>query len=629
MLAIICPTVFSVIYAHLLKQKAVEFLPVTYSFVGILVYIFSIFNEYKLGVLSILPVLLILALLGIALDRNNRLFNWEIKKIFTPALCFFIVATFWTYFHTKNMRFYEWDEFSYWGSSVKSIYFYEQIPIYSINQGAFPQYIPGLPLFGSTFVYMFGSWKESLVFWAYHVLILSVLSASISAFNWRNISRVFLAIVISLLSTIYFFNTWQSVYADPLLSIIFGYGIALAASRKILENRSYLLNLSLISGFLILTKDVAIFFVLIIFLVLLTNFFISEKNFIAKSKKIGQLSKKYLFVFLSMLPAILLWISWQKVITKFELNADGNFLSIIKDIVLGDLERTKSAFVRDLWSSYFERVVNQPVISANFLPVSTSKLILIFTILLFLAIPTKSKQKDFKRHLLLNGMLVIGTVFYLAMLFLLYATFFTQYEASTFASFDRYVGTYFSGLLVFLSFRFTDFLENSKIAIRNSKYLVGMLVFLLFQSTPPRLIGFFLNSSYYSDQLRSQYSGQSWLISEMAFDESDRVWVIAQHTSGFDFYLLQYELIPARVGKIPFSIGSPSGESDMWTDTSYTADKWRQALVDFDYVFVNNISESFKSEFSRLFEDPDSLSQLPGIYKVNLESGETTLTRVR
>jgi hypothetical protein len=95
----------------------------------------------------------------------------------------------------------------------------------------------------------------------------------------------------------------------------------------------------------------------------------------------------------------------------------------------------------------------------------------------------------------------------------------------------------------------------------------------------------------------------------------DKVWIICQDTMGFEFYLFQYEVLPASVGSIPFSIGTPSSEQDIWTDPKMTIDKWDSALSEYDYVIVFKSTETFIKEYGDLFEDPSTLNE-QGIYRI-------------
>ena len=190
------------------------------------------------------------------------------------------------------------------------------------------------------------------------------------------------------------------------------------------------------------------------------------------------------------------------------------------------------------------------------------------------------------------------------------------------------MNTYLIGIVIYISHKVIGNLINldglRELSIATA---VWMAIFML-QSSPGNLLTYLSNPSFQSDNWRNAYADRSWLIAEVNLPPESKVWIIAQHTVGFEFYLFQYELLPATVGKIPWSIGSISGPGDIWTDPTYDVEKWGEALTNYDYVFINNVTESFISEFGSMFEDPSTLDR-PGIYKVDLIDSKINLVKIR
>lgn len=249
MLTIAAPILFSTVFSILLKQKIVDLIPIVYVFSAIWVYVFSTFDNYKFGLYSVFPFLVLASIIGLYFRRHEISKSALKQDFFSPAVIFFAIVSVWTYFHSKNMKFYEWDEFSYWGSATKTIFSFNQIPALSSTQGAFPEYPPGIPIFGSLFVSAHGIWRESIVFWAYQVLIFSLVASILRDFKWKDFNRFILGLLIALFATVYFYNSYQSVYADPVMSILFGSSIILASSTRLIKNKTYIINFSIIISF--------------------------------------------------------------------------------------------------------------------------------------------------------------------------------------------------------------------------------------------------------------------------------------------------------------------------------------------------------------------------------------------
>ena len=96
--------------------------------------------------------------------------------------------------------------------------------------------------------------------------------------------------------------------------------------------------------------------------------------------------------------------------------------------------------------------------------------------------------------------------------------------------------------------------------------------------------------------------------------QGSKVYIIANHTVGFEYYVLRYEMAGLRFGQVPWSIGTPFGDGDIWTDPAWDIDKWSQELSAFDYVVLYSTTESFNNEFGSLFEsgivDPNSVYRI-------------------
>jgi hypothetical protein len=87
------------------------------------------------------------------------------------------------------------------------------------------------------------------------------------------------------------------------------------------------------------------------------------------------------------------------------------------------------------------------------------------------------------------------------------------------------------------------------------------------------------------------------------------------------FKYAEDEMMPARVGSVAWSIGTPFGENDIWTDTKMTPEIWNELLDDYDYVYLYKWTDSYINEFGEMYSDLDAFTT-PGFFKVvNSESG--------
>jgi hypothetical protein len=213
--------------------------------------------------------------------------------------------------------------------------------------------------------------------------------------------------------------------------------------------------------------------------------------------------------------------------------------------------------------------------------------------------------------------LFVTTAGYFFTILLSYLTVFGPGEASNLASYARYMGTWYQGvffailILILSEFGLSKYFDSNlysegtanSLNIRKqvSLYLVAFLSLVLFSSiiNPINLLR---TDPYKGNQIRAPFVPMIKAIKAAKIPEGDKVYIITQHAAGFEYYVLRYELIGAQFGEMPFSIGSPSGEGDIWTETTMDSAKWAQTLRDFDFVVLYITTESFKKEFSTLFK---------------------------
>ena len=252
----------------------------------------------------------------------------------------------------------------------------------------------------------------------------------------------------------------------------------------------------------------------------------------------------------------------------------------------------------------------------------------IFAVLAILYLYKSKSKIDFLLRLSGSISLLLGAFLYLFVLFLSYLTVFEGQNAASLTSFDRYIRTYLSAILLFFTFMAVPELQKiqykririSMLGANNSSHRIAALTIflsaLLFTfDNQGRLSLYAENPADYSTRVRIPYNDLAKRFKHAEFNEDDKIWIITQHKHGFEFYLLQYEIFPAFVPEQPFSIGTPYNSEDIWTDTSMTKARWDAELDDFDFVVVFNSTQTFIDEFGSLFEDPESLNA-QGIYRV-------------
>jgi hypothetical protein len=127
-------------------------------------------------------------------------------------------------------------------------------------------------------------------------------------------------------------------------------------------------------------------------------------------------------------------------------------------------------------------------------------------------------------------------------------------------------------------------------------------------------------------QYRAPFIPVKDAISAANIPDQSKVWIIAQHSVGFEYYVLRYEMLDQQFGEVSWSIGSPNGEGDIWTDSQITAQSWSQELREFDYVVLYSASEQFYNEFGSFFEL--GIIDTNSVYRVVKTESEVSLSKV-
>ena len=568
---------------------------------------------------------------------KSKLFA-ELKNGISPALIIFLLSTYVTFRLSRAMQFVEWDEFTQWGFSVKAMYIFNVLgpdtPTYLNN----PQYPPGLATVAYSVMQLQNTWLEGNVFWAYHIILLAILASVIAKFNWRNFHLAVFSFVIALFSSVIFFNTFMTIYSDPLLGLVLGYLLYLASQKLTHQSKwNFLVFVIAISAF-ILIKEIAIGLVLIPIGILIVNFLLD--NYFEK-QKLKDILVKFVVIFTaSVFSVFVVRFIWTTYVSGGLQNAGG--VGSASSAAFADGSGRISKILNSdenskfIFNTFKDRVVNGEITPWNGFSFTTLDWIKVLFLIGIVSILSHKTFYSKIRDLLNSGLVVLGCFAYLLMLYLSYLTVYSGANAASLTSFERYISSYLAAGIFYFALKSSDeILKLQTTSLGNKKSLnlvpisaITLVILLLLTGPTFRITTFLLKPSDYSTELRAQFSDLTARIQNAKLTSNDRVWIITQHKVGFEHYLLQYELLPAGVGAIPFSIGTPYGPGDIWTEQKMTRDKWDAALNDYDYVLIHNVSESFIKEYGDLFEDPESLLG-QGLYKVNHSPDGNLLTVYR
>jgi hypothetical protein len=261
---------------------------------------------------------------------------------------------------------------------------------------------------------------------------------------------------------------------------------------------------------------------------------------------------------------------------------------------------------------------------------------------IFFVIWSRLNGRMYRRQNIAIGVtLIVVTAGYFGAILLAYLTEFGPGEAANLASYVRYIGTWYQGvffaifILIVSEFSLAKYFEpdaisedaTNPLSIRKqvSLFLVALLALVSFSSIMNSII-FLRTDQVKSLQYRTPFIPVKDAIETADMPDQSKVWIIAQHSVGFEYYVLRYEMLDQQFGEVSWSIGSPNGEGDIWTDSQITAQSWSQELREFDYVVLYSASEQFYNEFGSFFEF--GIIDTNSVYRVVKTESEVSLSKV-
>ena len=596
-------------------------------------FIFGLFGYLYLGMKSLLICTGIT--LFVALVKSASFRSQVVKNLFAPSTIAFVTLSIISLHKSKDWLLSIWDELSHWGVFTKAMYRYDALAPATPVDLWHASYPPGIPLFQYFVMEFSESWREGLLFWSMHLLVISVIVTALAKCTYKYPSEIFLKLFLALIASSAilvvgspnFLNVFNTIYQDGIIALTFGFLIVVAIKASYLDGRWGII-LTLSAGFITLLKPVGIYFALsaILLNIVATVFTVKFNS-----------GRRVLSAFVPSLATLITvgasWFTWGKYISKFGINSEslGAYLNTIQG-----LESQKEEI------SNFIGAFSKTQLPSSSLAMPSSTWTIICA-MLFVIWAYLDGYQNRKRNFFIGFTLAITTIGYFCVIFLSYLTVFSPLEASAMPSYDRYIGTWYQGvffaivLLILTEFNIIrEFDSNSMTDLTSThpkkRSQLGIFLIALIAigaiSTPNHYVDMLRAPQDKGFESRTPFAPVLAAIETANIPEGAKVYIITQHKTGYEYYVIRYEMIGAQFAAVPFSIGSPFAESgDAWTDPTVDAEKWSKMLLDFDYVVLYNYSESFVNEFSSLFKD--GIVEENSVYKVVKLGNDSLLTKIQ
>jgi hypothetical protein len=628
-LAVLLAAAFSLSY--LIRSSLLISLPTAVFGITAVLYIFGIFNLLLVGFWMVLAAIAAATIVGIALLVKDKELLSHLKSQLSPGLAIFISLALFGFFLTRGMQLSSWDEFSHWGTIVKATFLFDAVGPYNPVDLVFRSYPPSLSLFEYFVTKLGGAWLEGNIFWAYQLIIWSLFTPFLAQLSWRRWGQLFAVVPLVFVAPLAFFNSLNVTLIDPLLGMLFGYALAIAYVGNILQWR-LALHVGLAVFMLTLAKDAGTFMAALVVVLYIVRLLAAKKT------SPEEWSWKR-FAILGSIPTLSLVSSNQSwsALVKARVEAPAFSGPIDIGAFLGAFRGEGPAYWQEVLSTFGFGVSNYPINNDGALAIPQLQLIVLFAILLGILEWLVSRRMGRRFGFASIAAVTVGAVAYTYGLLVLYLFRFGEYEALRLASYERYLGTFWAGIALFVAL-ITIWLvagsassqatngSNTSTGGMAELVVTGVVVLSLFVLSPVQKLGeFFANPHGYSSQVRAQFEPVLEQAKKAGVEPGDKVWIIAQHTTGFEYWVVRYSLMGNSVNPGSWSLGSKLDEGDVWT-VEKSPSEWSRELTDYDYVLILRATDSFVAEFGALFRSPSDLSTW-SIFEVDESEGEISLIR--
>ena len=601
MLALICFFLIlssgSAFCSAVFQRKYEEVLPITCSAMVLLLFLSGIAGNLKIGavILCILCGGLYVAAVIWAIKQKNVI-KW-LQNIFTPGFFVYLVWSIVLVLILNGKVLHSWDEFSHWGDIVKVMVAYDDFGTNLSAESMFPSYPPGMGLFQYMLQVLYlwtggSGFCEWLLYIAYHMLAFSFLAAFVKGEGKKGIFYAILyGGILLLVPTVFYEDYYTTLYIDPFLGVLSGAGLAkILLSKK--KDIFYSLYILMACSMLVLAKDAGILFAIIIGCAYLADRLLDEKKY----------NRTMLFHTILVVGAItlpkLLWnleVQTSQVQRVFDAPIDIGQLILI----LLNKDKTYRSLV---WHTYWEKFGILQVL----IP------ILFFCILLKWGMKKGILEKKKGRLLLI--VVVLQAIVYAVGLAVAYIFKFTEYEASKLASYDRYIHILHLSIWIIIVLSCIHLVYN--IVKMDKKLYVYMGCIYLIAVVP--MVGIVMQYAYemvrISLEVRKEYEETAEVIRQYA-EETERIYVIAEESNGYERLVLKYLLRPYRINDTGYSIGEKFYEGDIWTVQKAQGEWMDELCTDYDYVILYEINDYFIQNYGELFDEP--VIREKGLYRIN------------
>jgi len=378
----------------------------------------------------------------------------------TPGAAVFVLFALFAYFVSRNRLVVAGDSFSYWGSVVKTMYYYGVLGNTAGVFALYPHYPPVGCLSGYFFVRFLPAFEEGAVIYGKMLLTFSLLLPLMRNTSWREPVKCSVYAAIAFFAP-YFFSLGgsDSIYTDLMVDGLIGLELAgmllIYFAREKDDGPIFAaVGFGIYAAATCLTKPSGLGVCLIAIIAVGMDYLLFERKKRTRFPSLADNAKKRrIAIAIPLFALALAYLSWQAFIAIKLPSAvrhgryDGNMLTVIAEAMRQPLTESGIACIKNMMLRF--TTMNETGAAFG------APVVVVLLALGFLAIQVYRAENGTDRKRMLSHVLVLFgciVLYFLSMLFM-YLFYMNEVEMATLASWDRYVETIFLGIGVYLLFR--------------------------------------------------------------------------------------------------------------------------------------------------------------------------------
>lgn len=600
----------SALGAACFKRRYEEWLPVSCAGIVVILFGFGLAGALKAGFYAVIILCAAAWLTAIGYALFTKTCRAFLRRLLTPGFFFFALLLALLYGLNRGKLADEIDEFSNWVSVVKVM---TVIDGFGANQPAaalYASYPPGVALFEYFFqkaallLSPDAGFREDLVYLALQVYSLSFLFPFLSGLRLRRLSAApLMALTISALPLIMFFNAYSCAYIDPFLGLCGGAGLAMVFNDRQSKGKD---RPAIVAALLSLTlaKDSGLSLALFVL-----------------AAWVIQADRKRWIALTGLAAVILPRLLWTGCLAA--LDVPKSFPFQMDWAALGRLITFRESGYRHTVAVRF-----LSAILTYQLPLGDTNFGMAYPPFCLITLALLYGVCRGRRRALPEGWPVEKRLFWLTALFLpvyalgllaIYLFSFVPADALCLGGMHRYCRAAMLVPLtaaVILGVQRLQALPNDK---RNPAAALCLCALML--AMPWSSVDDFVTRASVTDsiELRQPYVDFKAAVAQRLPEKDQRTFYVGDG-DGMDYFILRHELYPRLVNGDQWRTWTVEADPS-YLLAGYTPEQWRQELLaGYDQVALFRLPEGFMQRFSQLFADPETIGE-NRLYRLNRETG--------